>query len=182
MRRIVSFLTLVMILSCVFGVKANADNTTDHHEKSHEDLVGAIDKFALLEPPYQSWYKKNYSSYSPDKSRLEALAKALNGIQVKVFMGTWCHDSQREVPRLYKILESSNFDLSNLNLVSLNPAKKTPNGLEKGLNIQRTPTFIFFENGIEIGRIVETPRDSLENDILKIVSGQEYKHSYQKEP
>ena len=53
-------------------------------------------------------------------------------------------------------------------------------GLEEGLDIQRTPTFIFFKNGVEIGRIVETPRDSLENDILKIVSGQEYKHSYQK--
>ena len=179
MRRIYSFLTLVMILSCPLAIKANANSTTDHHEKPHENLVGAIDKFALLETPYRSWYKKNYSSYLPDKISLEALAKTLNGIQVKVFMGTWCHDSQRELPRLYKILESSNFDLSNLNLVSLNPAKKTPNGLEKGLNIQRTPTFIFFKDGVEIGRIVETPRDSLENDILKIVSGQEYRHSYQ---
>jgi thiol-disulfide isomerase/thioredoxin len=168
-----------MVLSYALAINANADNTTDRHEKPHEDLVGAIDKFALLETPYRSWYKKNYSSYSPDKSSLKALAKTHNGVRVKVFMGTWCHDSQREVPRLFKILESSNFDLSNLNLVALNPAKKTPNGLEKGLNIQRTPTFIFFKDGVEIGRIVETPRDSLENDILKIVSGQEYKHSYQ---
>lgn len=179
MRRIYSCLTLVMVLSWALAVKANADNTTDHRKKPHEDLVGAIDKFALLEAPYRSWYKKNHSNYSPDQSSLEALAKTLSGIQVKVFMGTWCHDSQREVPRLYKILESSNFDLSNLTLVSLNLAKETPNGLEKGLNIQRTPTFIFFKDGAEIGRIVETPRDSLENDILKIVSGKKYKHSYQ---
>ena len=179
MRRIYSFLPLVIILSCVLTIKATADNTSDHHEKPHEDLVGAIDKFALLDTPYRRWYKKNYSSYSPDKSSVEALAKTLNGIQVKVFMGTWCHDSQREVPRLYKVLESSNFDLSNLNLVALNPAKYTPNGLEKGLNIQRTPTFIFLKDGVEIGRIVERPRDSLENDILKITSGQDYKHSYQ---
>lgn len=179
MRRIYSFLTLVVILSCALAVKANADNTTDHHEKPHEDLVGAIDKSALLEAPYRRWFMKNHSSYTPDKNSLEALAKTLNDIQVKAFMGTWCHDSQREVPRLYKILEYSNFDLRNLNLVSLNPDKKTPNGLENGLNIQRTPTFIFFKDGVEIGRIVETPRDSLENDILKIISGQKYKHSYQ---
>lgn len=180
MRRIHSFLTLLLILSGSLAINANAGNTTDHHEKPHEDLVGVIDKFALLEAPYESWFKKNYSSYSPDKSSLEALAKTLNGIQVKVFMGTWCHDSQREVPRLYKILEGSNFDLSNLNLVSLSPDKETPNGLEKGLNIQRTPTFIFLKDGVEIGRIVEKPRESLEKDILKIISGQEYKHSYQK--
>jgi len=179
MRRINSFLTLLLILSCALSISAYADNTTDQHEKPHEDLVGSIDKLALLEAPYGRWFKKNHSSYSPDKSSIEALAKTLNGIQVKAFMGTWCHDSQREVPRLYKILESSNFDLSNLDLVSLSSDKKTPNGLEEGLNIERTPTFIFLKDGVEIGRIVETPRDSLENDILKIISGQEYKHSYQ---
>ena len=179
MRRIYSFLTLIMILSSALVINANADNTTNGHEKTHKHLVGAIDKFTLLETSHRSWYEKGYASYAPDKSSLEALATALNEIQVKVFMGTWCHDSQREVPRFYKILESSNFDLSNLNLVSLDSTKTTPNSLERGLDIQRTPTFIFFKDEVEIGRIVETPRDTLENDILKIVSGQEYKHSYQ---
>ena len=175
MRRIYSILTLVIILNCTVSIKANADSSTAHNEH----LIGEIDQSALLETPYRSWYKKNYSSYSPDKDSLEALEKGLNGIKVKIFMGTWCHDSQREVPRLYKILENSNFDLSNLSLVSLSPDKNTPRGLEVGLSIQRTPTFIFFKNDVEIGRIVETPRDSLENDMLKIVSGEEYKHSYQ---
>lgn len=179
MRRIHSFLSLVVILSCALTIKAIASSTTDHHKEPQEELVGIIDKFALLEPPFQSWYKKNHESYSPDNSSVEVLAKTLKGIQVKAFMGTWCHDSQREVPRLYKILESSNFDLNDLSLVSLNQAKGTPEGLEKGLNIQRTPTFIFLKDGVEIGRIVEKPRESLENDILKIISGQEYKHSYQ---
>ncbi len=179
MRRIVSFLTLIMVLSCALAIKANADNTTDYHERPHEDLIGTIDKLTLLETPYRPWYQKNYSSYSPDKSTSEALIKALNGIQVKVFMGTWCHDSQREVPRLIKILDNANFDLSELSLVALSIDKNTPKGLEKGLNIQRTPTIIFFKDEIEIGRIVETPRETLESDMLKIVSGQGYKHSYQ---
>lgn len=179
MRRIYSFLTLLVILNFAPAINANADNTTSDHEKPHEELVGAIDKSILLGTSHRSWYKKNYSTYSPDQTSLEALAEALNGIQVKVFMGTWCHDSQREVPRFYKILESSNFDLSNLSLVSLNQGKTSPEGFEKGLDIQRTPTFIFFKDEVEIGRIVEIPRDSLEGDMLKIVSGQEYKHSYQ---
>ncbi len=179
MRTIVSFLTLVIISSCALSNKARASDAADHHSNSHEHLVGAIEKSLLLEPPHRSWYEKNYSSYSPDKSTIAALEKSLNGVRVKAFMGTWCHDSKREVPRLYKILESAGFDLSNLNLVSLNLDKKTSSGLEEGLNIQRTPTLIFFKDDVEIGRIVETPRGSLENDILKIVSGQEYKHSYQ---
>ena len=115
----------------------------------------------------------------PNESSVEALAQALVNIEVKAFMGTWCHDSQREVPRFYKIIESSNFDLNNLSLVSLSENKTTPSGLEKGLNIERTPTFIFFKDGVEIGRIVEIPRETLERDMLKIARGQEYNHSYQ---
>jgi len=168
-----------MILGTSQVAKAAEHGASEHSTKHDKHLVGTIDKAALQQPPFQYWYTKNYSSYSPNKADVEALAAKLDDIHVKVFMGTWCHDSQREVPRLYKILESSNFDLSNLSLVSLSSAKSTPDGLETGLNIQRTPTFIFYRDAVEIGRIVETPRVSIEADILKVVSGLEYKHSYQ---
>jgi hypothetical protein len=46
------------------------------------------------------------------------------------------------------------------------------------LNIFKVPTFIFYKDGKEIGRYVEYARVSLEKDILKIVSGLPYKHSY----
>ena len=36
----------------------------------------------------------------------------------------------------------------------------------------------FYKDGKEIGRYVEYARVSLEKDILKIVSGLPYKHSY----
>lgn len=179
MKKAFSFISLILILICALVSKASADDNTGHHKEPQENLVGEIGKAALLEPPYRSWYTKNHSSYIPDHMSVNSLTAKLNGVQVKVFMGTWCHDSQREVPRLFKILESLSFDQNNLTLVSLSLDKSTPSGLEKGLDIQRTPTFIFFKDGTELGRIVETPRDSLENDILKIVSGQQYKHSYQ---
>ncbi len=180
MKKAFSFISLILILICALASKASADDNTGHHKEPQKNLVGEIDKAALLEPPYRSWYTKNHSSYVPDQISVDSLTAMLSGVQVRVFMGTWCHDSQREVPRLFKILESSNFDQKNLTLVSLSLDKSTQNGLEKGLDIQRTPTIIFFKDSTELGRIVETPRDSLENDILKIVSGQEYKHSYRK--
>lgn len=51
MIKIHLFLTSVMILSCALVIKANADNGADHHEKPHVGLVGAIDRFELLEAP-----------------------------------------------------------------------------------------------------------------------------------
>ena len=41
----------------------------------------------------------------------------------------------------------------------------------EGLNIEKVPTFIFYKNGIEIGRIIESPEKSIEKDFLKILNG-----------
>lgn len=35
--------------------------------------------------------------------------------------------------------------------------------------IERVPTFIFYKNESEIGRIIETPVETLEKDILNIL-------------
>ena len=64
-------------------------------------------------------------------------------------------------------------------MVTVNREKKTPDNLQEGYNIIRVPTFIFFRKGKEIGRFVEYPRVSVEADMLKIVSGEPYKHSYE---
>ena len=95
-------------------------------------------------------------------------------------MGTWCGDSKRETPRFYKILEETNFDENYFELITVNRSKKTPDNLQEGFNIIRVPTFIFYKEGKEVGRYVEYPRETLEKDILKIVTGQAYKHSYDK--
>lgn len=176
MRKVLSLLSLLTIFACSSTVPATAESSLDHHQEQTTDLVGQINRQALSD---LSWYKKNYSSYTPEQTSLEALQDSLNDIEIKVFMGTWCHDSQRESPRLFKVLDTAAYDLDNLSLIALDRTKKTPNEYEVGQDIQRTPTFIFFKDDIEIGRIVETPRESLEKDMLKIVSGQDYKHSYQ---
>ena len=38
------------------------------------------------------------------------------------------------------------------------------------LDIELVPTFIFYRNGEELGRIVETPEDTLEKDLAEIVN------------
>ena len=95
-------------------------------------------------------------------------------------MGTWCEDSQNQVPRFYKILQQLDFNLKKVQLITVDRSKKTPENLEAGLNITNVPTFIFYKNSTEIQRIVESPVETLENDMLKILSNQEYRHTYQK--
>jgi thiol-disulfide isomerase/thioredoxin len=98
----------------------------------------------------------------------------LEGVEIKVVMGTWCHDSKREVPRFYKILSHKT---DNIEMIALDRKKQSPNGETDAMAITNTPTFIFYKNGKEMNRIVETPVDSLERDMIKILSGKEYRHS-----
>jgi hypothetical protein len=96
-------------------------------------------------------------------------------------MNTKCHDSEREVPRLIKILNEIDFSEENLKIVLLNSEKKSSTGYENGKNITNTPTIIFFNGSIEQNRIVEFPYENLEKDILNIINNKDYKHVYYSE-
>ena len=142
------------------------------------DLVGYANKESFNQAPYNSWFTPKFDNYNPDAATISSLKNELKGVTIKGFMGTWCGDSKRETPRFYKILEMASFDFDNLELVTVNRSKKTPDNLQEGLNIFKVPTFIFYKKGKEIGRFVEYARENLEKDMLKIVSGKPYKHSY----
>lgn len=142
------------------------------------NLVGIANKDYFLVEPFNEWFLTNYNAYKADPATVESLKPLLENIKIKVFMGTWCSDSQDQTPVLYKILDSANFNFDDLLLVTVNENKKTPDSLEVGLDIERVPTFIFYKEEKEIGRFVEYPRESVEADMLKIVSGLPYKHSY----
>jgi thiol-disulfide isomerase/thioredoxin len=143
-------------------------------------LNGIANKESFQDDSFKRWFNSRQAEYTSDKETIARLTDALKGYTIKGFMGTWCGDSRRETPRFYKILEETNFDENYFELITVNRSKKTPDNLQEGFNIIRVPTFIFYKEGKEVGRYVEYPRETLEKDILKIVTGQAYKHSYDK--
>jgi hypothetical protein len=56
--------------------------------------------------------------------------------------------------------------------------KQSPQHEEKGRNIKRVPTFIISEGKNEQARIIESPKESLEKDLMKILQGKEYVPNY----
>ncbi len=141
-------------------------------------LIGITDKNAFKDDAYKYWFEDRYSEYETNKELIAKIKPIINNFSIKGFMGTWCGDSRRELPRFYKILEETGFNEEYFELIAVGRSKKTPDNLQEGLDIIRVPTFIFYKNGKEIGRFVEYPRESLEKDILKILTEQPYKHSY----
>mgnify|MGYP000011732544 FL=1 len=171
MKKLLLLFVLTLSISCTAQEKKATKNASG-------DLVGITARSDFDQQPYTNWFQSYYDNYSIDKNTAKKLKKALKNVTIKAFMGTWCGDSKRETPKFYKLLALAEFDLKNLEMITVNRGKKTPDNLQRGFEIRRVPTFIFFKDGKEIGRYVEYARESLEKDILKITTGKGYKHSY----
>jgi thiol-disulfide isomerase/thioredoxin len=112
-------------------------------------------------------FQDNYEKYKPGNLLDPTLFR---DIEIYVLFGTWCHDSQREVPRFLQLLNSLNIQENYIHLIGLNFLKNEPLDRGKHFQIKKTPTFVFLRNQKEIGRIVEMPEISLEADLLKILA------------
>ena len=164
---------LVFALFTSFGVVAQNDNS----------LIGKMSVEKLKNSDHSEWFMKNYNLYKPEKEKLEQLQNALpkDDFHFEIFFGTWCPDSRREVPRMIKILERIGIEKGKYNLIGVNQFKDLPEAYEaisKKINLNRVPTLIFYKNGKEVNRYVEFAQVSLLDDLLLIVQGKDYKHSY----
>lgn len=65
-----------------------------------------------------------------------------------------------------------------MQIIGVDRDKKTPTSSATENGITNVPTFIFYKDGKEVNRIVESPVEFLEDDILAILSGADYKHTY----
>ena len=145
-------------------------------------LLGVHKKEDLQQTPYKEWFDKNYADYKIDSAAASALKPFLQNKQFEIFMGTWCGDSRREVPRMFKILEYAGVQASQIKLVMVDnhdsTYKQSPAHEEKGKSILRVPDLLVYENKKEINRVVESPVASLEKDLLAITKENTYQPNY----
>ena len=179
MKKHLFSLLFFMLLTSAFSQQAYQEA---QDKNGNFALVGHIGVEQLKTETFKEWYDVFYEYHELDQTPIETFATELKKHHVLVFMGTWCSDSQREVPAFVKILEAAQFPMDQLKIVAVHdrgPLYKTsPNGEQWGLQIKRVPTFIFLKDGRETNRIVESPVESLEEDILQILTGQDYVPNY----
>ena len=151
----------------------------DPENEGEKMLLGKVSYVDFKNDRLFPWMSENFKTYKPDSITLIELKKAFEGVYIKAFMGTWCEDSQREVPRFYKILKSIGINKERIEMVAVSHDKDTPLGYEKDLNITYVPTFIFYKQEKELGRFVEYVQGAtLEEDILTIVTNKPYSPAY----
>lgn len=115
-------------------------------------------------------YDREYPKYELDSALILKIEPLLKGKKITVVMGTWCGDSRYQLPHFFKIMDALNVSEKDFRLICVDGYKKAENGLIDGLDIQRVPTFIIYDEGQEIGRIIESPKETIEKDLLAILT------------
>ena len=146
--------------------------------EEYTDIIGLFDRKELSNNPHSEWFNQNYSDYNLDQETLDKLKPLFKDIEITVFMGTWCSDSRKEIPVFYKLIDKLNFSEKSIELIGMTLEKTTPDSLEFNQNLINVPTFIFKKDGKEINRIVEFPLETIEKDILEILTTNNYQNPY----
>ena len=136
-------------------------------------LVGQLNRKAWEKKAYQDWFMREYQAYQLNEALLSDIQPVIESFDILVFLGTWCSDSRREVPRFYKIMDYLSFNEDQLHVIALDNHtdryKQSPQHEEIGWEIEFVPTIILLRDGIEIGRITESPILTLEEDLWTIL-------------
>lgn len=139
-------------------------------EKSGKSMaVGECPREVFSNTTFSWWFNAEMSNYEVKSEVLNKQLLNLEEISVITVMGTWCSDSRREVPRFMRILKEINFPDDQTKFICVDRTKDAFFIDVSYLDIKLVPTFIIFRDGIEIGRIIETPVVSLEQDLIDIL-------------
>jgi hypothetical protein len=167
MRLLLFSLIVFTSFSYLFGQDTNKVVTDE--ESGKPMLVGPCTREAFSDTSFSWWFDSGYKMYEPDSLTVDSIKQDLDGVNVTLVMGTWCSDSRNEVPPFFKIMDQANYPSDKIKIICVDRDKKGTSGEADSLNIELVPTFIFYRDNKEIGRIEESPEQTLEEDIYAIL-------------
>lgn len=140
------------------------------------DLTGPLTRAELEKPDYP-WMKSGLESakneYAKQKDNVKKLGKKIGATEVEIYLATWCGDSHDHVPPFVALIDETKrqtkAEPKSVKFFALDKRKKYE-GYTNPRKIEKLPTFVFLRDGKEIGRIVETPKKSVIDDTIAIVS------------
>jgi hypothetical protein len=136
-------------------------------QEARAELLGHLTQQEILDA-LPEWQDKMVA-YEARYDVVAALKDFSEFVQIEVYLGSWCSDSAARVPEFFQVLNIVN---SPRFQVSYTGVPEDPNARAPyiaGKEIEKIPTFIVLVNGLEKGRIVETPTASVEEDLLALL-------------
>lgn len=158
-----------IIILLAFSLNAQNKIITDE-QTGNPMLMGYCTIGAFDDTNFSGWFDPEYEMYEPDIAALDIIKDKIEDVEITVIIGTWCSESKEEIPRFFRILDEINYPTDDITIIAVNRDKKTEGDEIKSLAVDFVPTFIFYKNDSELGRIIEVPDQSLELDMLEIIT------------
>lgn len=170
---------IVAFTLCLNQLSVSAQqNYTDSEGNLH--LWGHINLNHLEDQAFSEWYTDNYNDQTTSLKLSDV--PELTDLSVKIFLGTWCGDTQYLMPRFIKLWTDLGISTDQLELIALHHEgelyKQAPDDIATRYNIHRVPTFVFEKDGVELNRIVERTVFDIETDTKLIANGLPYQPRY----
>ena len=167
MRLLLTFLVIVSIFPSLQAQDRN--KIVQDEETGKPMLIGPCTREAFSDTSFSGWFNSTYDEYDPDSVTVKEIAYNFDSVKTTIVMGTWCSDSREQVPHFFKVMDEAGYPGNNIRMFCVNREKTDSLGDVDSLDIELVPTFIFYHKGREIGRITETPMQTMEEDIYGIL-------------
>lgn len=133
-------------------------------------LVGEVTR-EQIESLVPDWVRAQVEA-EIDTEAAQALA-SVPPAEIIVYLGTWCSDSRREVPRFWRALDQTGGLVQfSVEYVAVDEDKQEPAQRLEDVDLRYVPTFVVRRDGEELGRVVEVAETGIERDLLALLTGQ----------
>lgn len=131
--------------------------------------------FPVIEPQRilsEEGWQEEYDNFVVEHDLIHEFRSAMEDQEavMEVSFAFWCPDSKRELTRFLKIMDMAGMDLQN---VTFYEVERKSSGDQKyyfeGKKVASIPTFILITGGKEKGRIVESTKTGLAEDLIEIL-------------
>ncbi|MAO66341.1 MAG: hypothetical protein CL666_15215 [Balneola sp.] len=133
------------------------------------ELTGPVTEKQILEN--DRIYEIYIDRYTPDSVAIDYLMNMKEPVKLMVFLGSWCRESKKYIPRLMKSLREADAKNIHVEYVGVNAQKNSPESFLNMHQIKYIPTVVVLKGDKEIGRIVEEPQQPIELELMEILEG-----------
>ena len=169
-------ITLILIIShqlsmvnCCYAQQKKLNQKVYDEQSKSEIMIGYCTLDGISDTAFITDYIKGYDEFQPQKKLVNQMYSLLDSITVTIVMGTWCSDSKEQVPRFMRLFDELEHSFATPTFICVDRNKKAGDVSMAGMNILNIPTFIVYYKGRELGRIVEAPKTTIDQDFLEIL-------------
>lgn len=163
------FFITAFILLFTLNLLSTSELEAQSFQRRYTMMKGALNPDSILAKNLSFSQKQQAHLPNLKQDDVDAFASIDESTKIMVFLGTWCPDSQRNVPPFMNLVSAAKNQKISVDYVGVDRRKMDPDTLVRKYNVYRVPTFIVFQGNEEVGRLVERPKNSVEADIIKIL-------------